>query len=208
MPAKSFLSSLKRHGRASKFRRINNFHLLPIIPGIECVGEIAEPSDSHFQKGEKVAALMGGMGRSFNGSYAEYVLLPKSHVFSVQTDLSWTEMAAVPETWFTAWGSLFECLDLKGGDTLLIRGATCALGYAAVQIAKAIGCRVIAATHKESKLPLLKAADEAVLDNETLAGTFKGVTRSSWMLALSIRLKIFPLHFLIWMLIRSTERSL
>ena len=178
MPAKSFLSSLKRHGRASKFRRINNFHLLPIIPGIECVGEIAEPSDSHFQKGEKVAALMGGMGRSFNGSYAEYVLLPKSHVFSVQTDLSWTEMAAVPETWFTAWGSLFECLDLKGGDTLLIRGATCALGYAAVQIAEAIGCRVIAATHKESKLPLLKAADEAVLDNETLAGTFKGVTKA------------------------------
>ncbi len=51
----------------------------PIIPGIECVGEIADPSDSHFQKGEKVAALMGGMGRSFNGSYAEYVLLPTSH---------------------------------------------------------------------------------------------------------------------------------
>ena len=47
----------------------------PIIPGIECVGEIVDPSDSHFQKGEKIAALMGGMGRSFNGSYAEYVLL-------------------------------------------------------------------------------------------------------------------------------------
>ena len=74
----------------------------PIIPGIECVGEIVDPSDSHFQKGEKIAALMGGMGRSFNGSYAEYVLLPTSHVFSVQTDLSWTQMAAVPETWFTA----------------------------------------------------------------------------------------------------------
>ena len=67
----------------------------PIIPGIECVGEIVDPSDSHFQKGEKIAALMGGMGRSFNGSYAEYVLLPTSHVFSVQTDLSWTQMAAV-----------------------------------------------------------------------------------------------------------------
>lgn len=99
-------------------------------------------------------------------------------MFSVQTDLSWAEMAAVPETWFTAWGSLFECLDLKAGDTLLIRGATCALGYAAVQIAKAIGCKVIAATHKESKLPLLKAADEAVLDNGMLAGDFQGVTKA------------------------------
>lgn len=150
----------------------------PIIPGIECVGEIVDPSDSHFKKGEKVAALMGGMGRSFNGSYAEYVLLPTSHVFSVQTDLSWTEMAAVPETWFTAWGSLFECLNLKESDTLLIRGGTCALGYAAIQIAKAIGCKVIATTHRESKLPLLKEADEAILDTGTLAGTLQGVTKA------------------------------
>lgn len=150
----------------------------PIIPGIECVGEIVDPSDSHFQKGEKIAALMGGMGRSFNGSYAEYVLLPTSHVFSAQTDLSWTQMAAVPETWFTAWGSLFECLNLKENDTLLIRGGTCALGYAAIQIAKSIGCKVIATTHKESKLPLLKEADKAVLDTGTLAGLFQGATKA------------------------------
>ena len=150
----------------------------PIIPGIECVGEIVDPSDSHFQKGEKIAALMGGMGRSFNGSYAEYVLLPTSHVFSVQTDLSWTQMAAVPETWFTAWGSLFACLNLKESDTLLIRGGTCALGYVAMQIAKSMGCKVIATTHKENKLPLLKEADKAVLDTGTLAGTFQGVTKA------------------------------
>ncbi len=127
----------------------------PVIPGIECVGEIADASDSHFEKGEKVVALMGGMGRSFDGSYAEYVLRPVHHVFSVKTDLSWTEMAAVPETYFTAWGSLFECLNLKREDTLLVRGATCALGYASIQIAKALGCRVIATTHKDNKLPLL-----------------------------------------------------
>ena len=149
-----------------------------VIPGIECVGEIVDPSDSHFQKGKKIAALMGGMGRSFNGSYAEYVLLPISHVFSVQTDLSWTQMAAVPETWVTAWGSLLECLSLKENDTLLIRGGTCALGYAAIQIAKSIGCKVIATTHKKSKLPLLKAADKAVLDTGTLAGSFQRVTKA------------------------------
>lgn len=155
-----------------------NYIHKPIIPGIECVGEIVDPSNSNFRKGEKVAALMGGMGRSFNGSYAEYVLLPTSHVFSVQTDLSWTEMAAVPETWFTAWGSLFECLNLKESDILLIRGGTCALGYTAIQIAKAIGCKVIATTHRGSKLPLLKEADEAVLDTGTLAGTLQGVTKA------------------------------
>lgn len=70
----------------------------PIIPGIECVGEISNPSDSHFQKGEKIAALMGGMGRSFHGSYAEYALLPTHHVFAVHSDLPWEELAAVPET--------------------------------------------------------------------------------------------------------------
>ena len=75
----------------------------PIIPGIECVGEVAAPSDSPLQEGQKVVALMGGMGRSFNGSYAQYALLPASHVFPVETELSWTELAAVPETYFTAW---------------------------------------------------------------------------------------------------------
>lgn len=150
----------------------------PIIPGIECAGEIVNPSDSRFQKGDKVVALMGGMGRSFHGSYAEYALLPVSHVFSVSTDLSWAEMAAVPETYFTAWGSLFECLCLKKDDTLLVRGGTCALGYAAIQLAKASGCKVIATTHRESKLAFLKDADEAVFDAGTLAGTLRGVTKA------------------------------
>lgn len=150
----------------------------PVIPGIECVGEIADPSDSHFLKGQKVVALMGGMGRSFHGSYAEYALLPAHHVFAIRSDLSWEEMAAVPETYFTAWGSLFECLNLIPEDTLLIRGGTCALGYAAIQVAKALGCRVIATTHKESKFSLLVKADEAVLDDGHLTGKVHGVTKA------------------------------
>ncbi len=121
---------------------------------------------------------MGGMGRSFHGSYAGYALLPIHHVFAVGSVLSWTEMAAVPETYFTAWGSLFECLCLKPGDTLLIRGATCALGYAAIQIAKAIGCTVIATTHRERKLPLLTGADKAILDTGKLCDTLNGVTKA------------------------------
>ena len=150
----------------------------PVIPGIECVGEIADPSDSGWKVGQKVVALMGGMGRSFNGSYAEYALLPVHHVFPVDTDLPWDALAAVPETWFTAWGSLFECLQLKSEDTLLIRGATCALGYATIQIASALGCRVIATTHREAKMPLLSEADEAVLDDSKLTGRVQGVTKA------------------------------
>ncbi len=152
----------------------------PVIPGIECVGEIDDPSDSSFFKGQKVAALMGGMGRSFNGSYAEYALLPAHHVFSVESDLPWDRLGAVPETYFTAWGSLFGSLRLTPEDTLLIRGATCALGYAAVSIAKALGCRVIGTTHREEKLSLLVhvGCDECLLDDGKLRGKVSGVTKA------------------------------
>lgn len=152
----------------------------PIIPGIECVGEIVDVSDSHFSVGEKVAALMGGMGRSFHGSYAEYALLPSHHVFSIDSKLSWEQLAAVPETYFTAWGSLFGCLHLKATDTLLVRGATCALGYAVIQLAKALGCKVLATTHRESKLSLLEkvGVDRSFLDTGSLRGKLSGVTKA------------------------------
>ena len=150
----------------------------PVIPGIECVGEIADPSDSRLEVGQKIIALMGGMGRSFNGSYAEYALLPRRIVFPIESDLEWEALGAVPETYFTAWGSLFECLHLTQNDTLLIRGATCALGYAAMQIAKALGCKIIATTHREDKLPLIADADEAIIDDGKLTGKISGATKA------------------------------
>ena len=151
----------------------------PVVPGIECVGEIVNPSDTDFTTGQKVVALMGGMGRSFDGSYAEYALLPRKIVFPVKTELDWASLAAVPETYFTAWGSLFECLHLTSDDILLVRGATCALGYVSIQLAKTLGCKVIATTHRESKLPLIDNADKAVIDNGNLAEALKseGITK-------------------------------
>lgn len=84
----------------------------------------------------------------------------------------------MPETYFTAWGSLLECLKLQPDDTLLIRGATCALGYAAIQMAKAMGCRVIATTHRENKLKLILDADEQILDQGKLTGVVQGVSKA------------------------------
>ena len=152
----------------------------PVIPGIECVGEVVDPGDTRFMKGQKICALMGGMGRSFNGSYAEYALLPEDHVFSINIDLPWEASAAVPETYFTAWGSLFESLQLESKDTLLVRGGTCALGYAAIQLAKALGCKVISTTHRDKKLPLLAkaGADECLMDDGTLTGKISGVSKA------------------------------
>lgn len=142
----------------------------PIIPGIECVGEIVDKSDSRFKNGQKVIALMGGMGRSFNGSYLEYALLPEKNVFSVDTDLTWEELGAIPETFFTAYGSLFDCMQIKRGETVLIRGGTSSVGMAAIQLAKAVGCRVYATVLNKNKTEILKkcGADEVVIDDGTL----------------------------------------
>jgi len=151
----------------------NDYIKKPIIPGIECVGIVENASDTDLKRGEKVIALMGGMGRSFNGSYAEYILLPRKNVFRIKSDLPFELLGAIPETCFTAWGSLFECLRLTKEDTLLIRGATCALGYAAIKIANALGAKVIGTTHREDKVALLKECDEVVLDEGELVGKVK-----------------------------------
>lgn len=163
-----------------EFEVQNDYIQKPIIPGIECVGEIVKASDSGWKVGQKVVALMGGMGRSFNGSYAEYALLPIHHVFPVESELLWMDMAAIPETYFTAWGSLFQCLRLTKEDKLLVRGATCALGYVAIQLAKALGCTVVGTTHREGKMQLLKDAgcDECIIDDGSLCGKVSGITKA------------------------------
>ncbi|MBR3313824.1 MAG: zinc-binding dehydrogenase [Atopobiaceae bacterium] len=148
----------------------------PIIPGIEGVGKVVDPSDQPFERGQKVCMLMGGMGRTWDGSYAEYCLARADHLFAIPEvawGLPWATLAAIPETFFTAWGSLFECLQLKEGDTLLVRAASCGLGYAALQVARALGVRTIATTHREKYAELLRSfgADEVVLDTGVLQGT-------------------------------------
>jgi len=142
----------------------------PRIIGIEGVGEIVDPSDSHFSKGQRVVALMGGMGRSFDGSYAEYALLPEHIIFPVESTLDWIELAAIPETYYTAYVSLFESLQIESGDTVLVRGGTSAVGLAAIQLAKTVGCTVIATSRKESKLAILESqgADYPLVDDTTL----------------------------------------
>jgi NADPH:quinone reductase-like Zn-dependent oxidoreductase len=148
---------------------------LPRILGIECVGEVEDGSNTHFKKGQKVVALMGGMGRSFDGSYAEYTLIPAKNVFFVDTKLDWAELAAIPETYFTAFGSLFQSLQLVSTDVLLVRGGTSATGLAAIQLAKSIGATVFASTRKESKRELLikQGADHVLIENGMLAQQLK-----------------------------------
>jgi NADPH:quinone reductase len=144
---------------------------LPRIIGIECAGEIEDPSDSSFKKGQQVVSLIGGLGREFDGSYAEYALIPSSQVYPINNDMDWVKLAAIPEMYYTAYASLFDTLQLKKGETLLIRGGTSSVGLASLQLAKSVGATVISTTRNTNKLEFLKqyGADFVLLDNESLS---------------------------------------
>ena len=108
----------------------------PRILGIECVGEVAQSSTPALAVGQKVVSIMGEMGRAFDGSYAEYVLLPSEQIYPVHTDLDWTTLAAIPETYYTAFGSLQQ-LRIAPQDRVLVRGAGSGVGVAFAQLLKA-----------------------------------------------------------------------
>jgi NADPH:quinone reductase-like Zn-dependent oxidoreductase len=94
------------------------------VSGIECVGRVKSCPGGEFPIGAKVAALMDGLGRTINGSYAEYTRAPVSNVALMGSDLPWAELAAIPETYATAWTCLSRNLEIAKGQTLVIRGAT------------------------------------------------------------------------------------
>jgi len=128
----------------------------PRILGIECVGEIAE--SKVFKKGEKVISIMGEMGRDFDGSYAEYVLLPNKQIYKVDTKLSWSDLAAVPETFYTAFGSM-KNLQIDENDKVFIRAASSATGIAFLKLLKAkyTDMKIYGSTGKKEKIQILKS---------------------------------------------------
>ncbi len=143
--------------RAELYMRAGAWGDVAEITGIECVGTVRSDPDGRFTAGQKVAALMGGMGRTINGSYAELVRVPAANVVPIATNLSWEEFAAIPETFATAWSCLHGNLALAAGQVLVIRGATSALGRAAINIAAEAGARIIATTRNPKRAAMLEA---------------------------------------------------
>lgn len=140
---------------------------LPIVPGIEAVGIVDNAPGSDLRPGQQVAALMGGMGRTYNGGYAEYTVVPRSQVVPFHSTLPWEVIGALPETLQTAHGSLTTGLDLQPGQTLLIRGGTSALGFATTALAKDMGATVLATTRQPDRLDTLTehGVDHPIVDD-------------------------------------------
>lgn len=147
----------------------------PRVLGIECVGEIENDPSGEFAKGQKVAAFMGGMGRNFDGGYAEYTVLPKNIIFPFNSDLGWDQLGAIPEMFQTVYGSLQLSLEIKNGETLLIRGGTSSIGMLACQFARYYGLTVVATTRNSDRLEHLKdnGAAYVVIDDSNIAGKVK-----------------------------------
>jgi len=126
------------------------------VSGIECVGVVQSCPGGEFAVGAKAAALMGGLGRTVNGSYAEYTCAPVTNVASIESGLSWADLAALPETYATAWTCLFRNLEIARGQTLLIRGGGSSFGRAAINMAVNAGVRVIATARSNDNVAALK----------------------------------------------------
>ena len=151
--------------------------IFPRIQGIECVGEIEEDTSGTYKTGQKVAAIMGGLGRDFDGGYAEYTSVPLKIVFPFESHLPWNVLGAIPEMFQTVSGSLNEALEIKEGETLLIRGGTSSIGMLACQLAKTKGLTVISTTRNPEKEIHLKenGADYVLLDDGKINSKLKNL---------------------------------
>jgi NADPH2:quinone reductase len=149
----------------------------PRVLGIECVGEVEEDPSNEFKMGQRVAAFMGGMGRDYDGSYAEYTVIPKQLIFSFESNLSWDKLGAMPEMFQTVYGSLHLALKIQEGETILIRGGTSSIGMLAAQLAKQSGLKVLATTRNPAKQALLlnNGADHVLIDDGSLIAKVKAL---------------------------------
>jgi NADPH:quinone reductase len=149
----------------------------PRVLGIEATGEVVAAPGGEFQEGQQVAAMMGGMGRTFDGGYAEFTSVPAAQVIPFRSGLDWATLGAVPEMLQTAHGSLTVGLDARAGQTLLIRGGTSSVGMAAATLAKDRGLTVLSTTRNPDRAAALEAigVDHVLIDKGDLAARARAI---------------------------------
>lgn len=163
--------------RAEQYFRLGLWGEVADISGVECVGEVIADPGGALLPGQRVMALMGGMGRTRSGSYAEQVNVPAANVVPVHTRLDWARLAALPESFATAWSCLHDNLQLRRGDRVLVRAATSALGQAALGLARLAGATVIGTVRHadRGRVALAKGAHHVLVEGPGLSGELESM---------------------------------
>lgn len=136
--------------RPDVLQRTGNYPVPPgasDIPGLEVAGEIVDGdlTGTQFKRGDLVCALVQG------GGYAQYCAAPIAQCLPVPKGLPALEAASLPETFFTVYSNVFERAKLSAGETLLVQGGTSGIGVTAIQMARALGHRVLATAGSDDK---------------------------------------------------------
>jgi NADPH2:quinone reductase len=149
----------------------------PRVLGIEATGVVARAPGGEFEEGRQVATMMGGMGRTFDGGYAEFTSVPAGQVIAFRSELDWATLGAIPEMLQTAHGSLTVGVDAQPGQTLLIRGGTSSVGMAAAILAKDRGLTVLSTTRRPDRVPALQAigVDHVLVDDGDVAAQVRAI---------------------------------
>jgi NADPH2:quinone reductase len=145
------------------------------IPGLEIAGIITETGENvtKWKTGDKVCALVMG------GGYAEYCSVPQGQCLPIPGNLSFTEAASLPETFFTVWSNVFDRGQLKSHETLLVHGGSSGIGVTAIQMAKALGNTVYVTAGSTKKCKFcedLGAAKAINYKTENFPGVIKEIT--------------------------------
>ena len=160
----------------------------PRVLGIEATGVVAAAPGGEFPVGQQVATMMGGMGRTFDGGYAEYTCVPASQVIPFRSELDWATLGAVPEMLQTAYGSLTIGLDAQLGQSLLIRGGTSSVGMATAVLAKDRGLTILSTTRRPDRAAVLRAigVDHVIVDDGEIAPKVREIVPAGVAIALEL----------------------
>ncbi|WP_223148686.1 zinc-binding alcohol dehydrogenase family protein [Aeromicrobium ginsengisoli] len=160
----------------------------PRVLGIEATGVVAACPGGEFVPGQQVVTMMGGMGRQFDGGYAEYTCVPADQVIPFNSELDWATLGAVPEMLQTAHGSLTVGLDGQAGHSILIRGGTSSVGMATAILAKQRGMTVFSTTRDPARAASLTGigVDHVIIDDGDVATQVRAIASSGVDTALEL----------------------